>query len=188
MRITNPSAGIGKLPSPTTASNLRGRTTLFHLDHMNDHRGYQAVGKVGEATEARRRSIPFVALPAAAEAHLLPLGFATGALGGTGEFLTRLRTRDVDVTIRGKPCKERMSTVVAEFPLLLPPPGENQNSEDKVPNDFRVVETEGGNGSQTHMPFVRDWLSREYGPEDAAAIIAAMDGHLDSTTKQKKRR
>ena len=68
-------------------------------------------------------------------------------MGGTGELLTRLRTQNVDVNMRGQPCKERMSTVVADLPLAIP------FSPDAV-GILEVVETEGAKGSQTHMPFV----------------------------------
>ena len=102
-------------------------------------------------------------------------------MAGTGEFLTRLRSQNVDVTIRGQPCKERQSTVVAELPLM------HAASTDDGVGAFTVVETEGAKGSQSHMPFVRQWLN-EHRPADADVLIAAMDAHLDATTKPGKRR
>ena len=101
-------------------------------------------------------------------------------LGGTGEFLTRLRSQNVDVNMRGQPCKERQSTVVADLPLAAPISAEMLGA-------FTVVETEGSKGSQSHMPFVRAWL-QTHRPSDAEVLIAAMDAHLDATTKPGKRR
>ena len=82
--------------------------------------------------------------------------------------------------MRGQPCKERMSTVVADLPLAAPVPADGFGP-------LAVVETEGAKGSQTHMPFVREWLQSNR-PTDAEALIAAIDAHLDATTKPGKRR
>ena len=70
--------------------------------------------------------------------------------------------------------------MVADLPLALP------MSSDSV-GLLTVIETEGAKGSQTHMPFVREWLL-SHRPADAEALIAAMDAHLDATTKPGKRR
>ena len=101
-------------------------------------------------------------------------------MGGTGEFLTRLRAQNVDVNMRGQPCKERMFTVVADLPLSTP-------MSPDVLGMLAAVETDGAKGSQTHMPFVRQWLL-SHRPADAEALISAMDAHLDATTKPGKRR
>ena len=52
---------------------------------------------------------------------------------------------------------------------------------------LQIVETEGSNKSQTHMPFVRQWL-KDYRPEYADELIKIMDDHLESTTNTKSRR
>ena len=173
------------------------QTTVIHFDHMNDYQGYTKL--LSKWTkQLRLGGVLFLSLHCKPRPrHIFavldspPIGG-----GGTAEFLTRLRTQNVDVNMRGKPCKERMSTVIAEFPsLLLSTTTVDDNWEheqmssigDIVLDGFKVVESEGTKGSQTHMPYVRDWI-REFRPEDAETIITAMDNHLNSTTKPNKRR
>ena len=178
----------------STATETIGRTTLIHLDHMNDYKGYTKL-LAKWAKQLKLGGVLFLSLNCQPRPrHIFCLLDSPQVLGGTGEFLTRLRTRNVDVNSRGVPCKERMSTIVAEFPLLL---SDNKNDHKQQQQelgvmppmgDFRIVQAEGSNGAQTHMPFVRDWLHREYRPEDAEVIIAAMDTFLDSTTTKSKKR
>ena len=166
------------LSTPTTASALSaGRTTLIHLDHMNDHRGYAKLLSTW-SRQLKLGGVLFLSLHCSPRPrHIFCVLDSPNTLASTGEFLTRLRTQNVDVNMRGQPCKERMSHVVAEFPgaPMQPEP------------TFEVVETEGAASSQSHMPFVRHYL-RERRPDDAEAIIDAMDRYLDETTKPGKRR
>lgn len=164
------------LPSSTVA----GRTTLLHFDHMNDYKGYTKLLKKW-CGQLRLGGVIFLSLHCDPRPrHIFAILDSPKTMGGTGEFLTRLRSQNVDVNMRGQPCKERMSTVVADLPLAL------AASSDEV-GMLAVVETEGAKGSQTHMPFVRQWLL-SHRPADAEALIAAMDAHLDATTKPGKRR
>eukprot|EP00966_Prymnesium_polylepis_P226006 5227579-Prymnesium_polylepis.1 len=78
--------------------------------------------------------------------------------------------------MRGQPCKERMSTVVATLPRTAALSGQLQ-----------VVECAGASGSQTHLPFIREYLRRDR-DGDAEALIEQMDAFLDETTKPGKRR
>lgn len=158
---------------PTTA----GRTTLLHLDHMNDHKGYTKLLQKWCA-QCKLGGVLFLSLHCDPRPrHIFCVLDEPETLGGTGEFLTRLRTQNVDVNMRGQACKERMSTVVADLPI----------ADASDVGMLAVVETEGAKGSQTHMPFVRQWLL-SHRPTDAEALIAAMDAHLDATTKPGKRR
>ena len=81
-------------------------------------------------------------------------------MGGTSEFLTRLRT-NVDVNMRGQPCKEECQpwSPICRlcFHVII-----------RWSWHVQVVETEGAKGSQTHMPFVRHWLLTNR-PTDAEA-------------------
>lgn len=158
-----------------------GRTTLLHLDHMNDHKGYTKL-LCKWCSQLKLGGVIFLSLHCDPRPrHIFAVLDAPSVMAGTGEFLTRLRSQNVDVTIRGQPCKERQSTVVAELPLM------HAASTDDGVGAFTVVETEGAKGSQSHMPFVRQWLN-EHRPADADVLIAAMDAHLDATTKPGKRR
>ena len=97
------------------------------------------------------------------------------------EFMRRLRTQNVDVTVRGQPCREKMSTVVAEG--LTP-------SEPRTPagtEGLELIRLDGSAGPQGHLPSVREWL-RAARPSDAEDLIARFDEHLDATTKPGKRR
>ena len=94
------------------------------------------------------------------------------------EFLRRLRTQNVDVTVRGVPCKEKMSAVVAELTTSASTSGAK---------GLELIQLDGSAGPQAHMPVVRDWL-RTARPGDADDIIARFDEHLDATTKPGKRR
>jgi hypothetical protein len=157
-----------------------GRTTLLHLDHMNDYKGYTKLLQKW-CTQCRLSGVIFLSLHCDPRPrHIFAVLDSPTTMGGTGELLTRLRTQNVDVNMRGQPCKERMSTVVADLSLAIP------FSPDAV-GMLEVVETEGAKGSQTHMPFVRQWLL-SHRPADAETLIAAMDAHLDATTKPGKRR
>ena len=158
-------------------ASAAGRTTLLHLDHMNDHRGYTKLLQKW-CSQLKLGGVIFLSLHCDPRPrHIFAVLDSPTTMGGTGEFLTRLRTQNVDVNMRGQPCKERMSTVVADLPLAVATPCDG----------LAVVETEGAKGSQTHMPFVREWLL-SHRPADAEALITAMDAHLDATTKPGKRR
>lgn len=160
-------------------ASTAGRTTLLHFDHMNDYKGYTKLLQKW-CSQLRLGGVIFLSLHCDPRPrNIFAVLDSPTAMGGTGEFLTRLRTQNVDVNMRGQPCKERMSTVVADRPLAIP------MSPDV--GILAVVETEGAKGSQTHMPFVREWLL-SHRPTDAEALIAAMDAHLDATTKPGKRR
>jgi hypothetical protein len=167
-------------PTPTTAfvaaGSGAGRTTLVHFDHMNDHKGYSKLLSTW-ARQLRLGGVLFLSLHCTPRPRNLFL-VLDAKCEGTDEFLTRLRTQNVDVNMRGQPCKERMSQVVASLPLA-------SASADEA-TIFEIVESEGSTGSQTHMPFVREWL-REH-RLDAEDIITAMDTYLDQTTKPGKRR
>jgi hypothetical protein len=157
-----------------------GRTTLLHLDHMNDYKGYTKLLQKW-CSQLRLGGVIFLSLHCDPRPrHVFAVLDSPMSLGGTGEFLTRLRTQNVDVNMRGQPCRERMSTVIADLPRGLPMPVDGVGT-------LVVVETEGAKGSQTHMPFVRQWLLT-HRPADATTLIAAMDAHLDATTKPGKRR
>ena len=91
---------------------------------------------------------------------------------------SEVRTQNVDVTVRGVPCKEKMSTVVAELATSA------SASEVK---GLELIQLDGSAGPQAHMPVVWDWL-RTARPGDAEDIIARFDEHLDATTKPGKRR
>lgn len=157
-----------------------GRTTLLHFDHMNDYKGYTKLLQKW-CGQLRLGGVIFLSLHCDPRPrHIFAVLDSPTTMGGTGEFLTRLRTLNVDVNMRGQPCKERMSTVVTDLPLAL------AMSSDGV-GELVVVETEGAKGSQSHMPYVRQWLL-SHRPGDAEALIAAMDAHLDATTKPGKRR
>lgn len=165
------------------AAAAAGRTTIVHLDHMNDYKGYCKIlskwckqlkigGVIFLATHHKPRP-----------RHIFTLIDAPSSCQSqTDEFLQRLRTQNVDVNMRGQPCKERMSTVVATFPAPI-------RYIDAIDDSLglQIVETEGSNKSQTHMPFVRQWL-QDYRPEYADQLIKAMDEHLESTTNPKCRR
>ena len=168
------------LTTPTTAAALSaGRTTLLHLDHMNDHRGYSK--KLASwAQQLKLGGVLFLSLHCDPRPrHIFCVIDAPDTLKSTGEFLTRLRTQNVDVNMR---VWNRMSNVVAEFPLAcssVPLPASDV--------EFQIVETEGAASSQSHLPFVRHWL-REKRPADAESLICALDRYLDETTKPGKRR
>ena len=163
--------------SPTAA----GRTTLLHLDHMNDHKGYTKLLSLW-TKQCRLTGVLFLSLHCDPRPrHIWCILDSPSALGGgTGEFLSRLRSNNVDVNMRGQPCKERMSTVVADVSSTLA-------TELSLGDGLQIIETEGAKGSQTHMPFVRDWL-RTHRSGDAETLISAMDRHLDETTKPGKRK
>ena len=161
-------------------ASTAGRTTLLHLDHMNDYKGYTKLLQKW-CGQLKLGGVIFLSLHCDPRPrHIFAVLDDSATTGGTGEFLQRLRTQNVDVNMRGQPCKERMSTVVADLPLAAPVPADGFGP-------LAVVETEGAKGSQTHMPFVREWLQSNR-PTDAEALIAAIDAHLDATTKPGKRR
>ena len=165
------------------AAAAAGRTTVVHLDHMNDFKGYTKIlskwckqlklgGCIFLATHHKprpRHIFTLIDAPSSGQAQ-------------TDEFLQRLRTQNVDVNMRGQPCKERMPTVVATLPA---PTKYIEAIDDSL--GLQIIETEGSNKSQTHMPFVRQWL-KDYRPEYADELIKVMDDHLESTTNPKSRR
>ena len=168
------------------AAAAAGRTTIVHLDHMNDYKSYcktlskwckqlKLGGVLFLATHHKPRPRHIFAL----------LDAPTSCQAQTDVFLQRLRTQNVDVNMRGQPCKERMSTVIA----TLPAPSKYIDALDDEDSSLglQIIETEGSNKSQTHMPFVRQWLEK-YRPEYADELIKAMDDHLESTTNPKSRR
>ena len=108
----------------TPAIQSEGTTLLLHLDHMNDPKGYCALlcdwsrqlsisGPLFVPFDERHQSLTDTKRR---PRHVLAVLDCTSPDGGK-EFLRRLRTQNVDVTVRGQPCKERMSTVVAELAL-----------------------------------------------------------------------
>ena len=165
------------------ATKAAGRTTIVHLDHMNDSKGYcktlsrwcqnlKLGGVLFLATHHKPRPRHIFAL----------IDAPSSCQSQTDDFLQRLRTQNVDVNMRGQPCKERMSTVVA----TLPAPSKYISAIDNSLG-LQIVETEGSKKSQTHMPFVRQWL-KDYRPEYADDLIKAMEEHLEITTNHKSRR
>jgi hypothetical protein len=149
-----------------------------HIDHMNDHKGYSKL-LASWAKQLKLSGLLFLSLQCDPRPrHVFLVLDSPSTLGGTGEFLTRLRTQNVDVNMRGQPCQERMSAIVAE--LALP------HCEALVPG-MEVIDCEGGKKSQAHLPFVREFL-RERRPHDAEALISAIDRFLDETTKPGTRR
>jgi hypothetical protein len=172
-----------KPPSPKLNHEF-GRTTIVHFDHMNDYRGYTKT-LCRWAKQLKLGGVIFLSLHCKPRPrHIFAvLDSSPGINDGdsaTADFLNRLRTQNVDVNKRGEPCKERMSAVVAEFPL----PKKQMNEVDF--GELTVVETEGSGASQSHMPFVRDYLRQHR--MDAESIISAMDKHLHETTKPGERR
>ena len=106
----------------TPAIQSEGTTLLLHLDHMNDPKGYCALlcdwsrqlsisGPLFVPFDERHQSLTDTKRR---PRHVLAVLDCASPEGGK-EFLRRLRTQNVDVTVRGQPCKERMSTVVAEL-------------------------------------------------------------------------
>jgi len=159
-----------------------GRTTIVHLDHMNDYKGYcKTLGKW--CKQLKIGGVLFLATHHKPRPrHIFTLIDApTTCHSQVDEFLQRLRTQNVDVNMKGQPCKERMSTVVAE----LPAPAKYINAIDESMG-LKIIETEGSNKSQTHMPFVHQWL-KDYRPEYADDIIKAMEDHLELATNPKSR-
>ena len=172
----------------TPAIQSEGTTLLLHLDHMNDPKGYCALlcdwsrqlsisGPLFVPFDERHQSLTDTKRR---PRHVLAVLDCTSPDGGK-EFLRRLRTQNVDVTVRGQPCKERMSTVVAElalsddgFPAQAAAPG------------LELIRLDGAAGPQAHIVEVRRWL-RAARPGDADTIIAMFDEHLDATTKPGQR-
>jgi len=160
-------------------SNSSGRTTLIHFDHMNNFKGYTKLLSKW-AKQLRLGGVIF--LPRNCKPrprHIFAILDSAELSGETSEFLTRLRTQNVDVNSRGVPCKERMSTVVSEFSRLIPK---------GASGEFRIISVEGASGSQAHIPFVEEWLQREYESNDAQAIFEAMENFLESMTNKSKKR
>lgn len=162
-------------------------STLIHLDHMNDHRGYIKTMSKWVQQHTSLQGVVFLPLhchPRPRHIFILLEEPISNENSATQDFLKRLRSQNVDVNQRGQPCKERMSTVVT---TLSVPKSNQTNEQQQLNNELLVVETNGSRASQSHMPFVRDWIS-QHRPNCAKALIMAMDNHLDVTTKPGKRR
>lgn len=158
----------------------------MHLDHMNDVKGYCGLlcewskqlaigGALFVPFDKRHKSLTDTKRR---PRHILAVLDCPSPDGGK-EFLRRLKTQNVDVTVRGKPCKERMSTIVAELPpsdLFLT----------EAAPSLELIRLDGSAGPQAHMPAVRSWL-RAARPSDADTIIARLDEYLDASTKPGQR-
>ena len=154
-------------------------TILLHLDHMNDVKGYcnhlcewsrqlSLSGTLFVPRDERHRALTDTKRR---PRHVLAVLDCPSPESGK-EFLRRLRTQNVDVTVRGVACKEKMSTVVAEFTTSAPA---------SEPKGLELIQLDGSAGPRAHMPDVRDWL-RTARPGDAEAIIARFDEHQESKT------
>ena len=172
----------------TPAIQSEGTTLLLHLDHMNDPKGYCGLlcdwsrqlsisGPLFVPFDERHQSLTDTKRR---PRHVLAVLDCVSPDGGK-EFLRRLRTQNVDVTVRGQPCKERMSTVVAELA-----PSDDGFPAEAAPG-LELIRLDGSSGPQAHMPEVRSWL-RAARPGDADTIIARFDEHLDASTKPGQRR
>ena len=163
------------IPVDPNMAKAPGLTTLLHFDHMNDYRGYTKL--LNKWTkQLKLGGAIFLSLHCKPRPrHIFAVLDAPN--GGTSEFLHRLRTQNVDVNMRGQPCKERMSTVVVDFPLLPETPS--------TIGELQVVETEGSGASKSHILFCREWL-RANRLEDAEELIAAMDKHLEEHSNKSK--
>merc|ERR1719191_107845 len=86
-------------------------TLLLHLDHMNDAKRYCGLlcewsrelaisGALFVPFDARHQSLTD---SKRRPRHILAVLDCSSPAGGS-EFLRRLRTEDVDVTVRGEPC------------------------------------------------------------------------------------
>ena len=172
----------------TPAIQSEGTTLLLHLDHMNDPKGYCGLlcdwsrqlsisGPLFVPFDERHQSLTDTKRR---PRHVLAVLDCASPDGGK-EVLRRLRTQNVDVTVRGQPCKERMSTVVAELA-----PSDDGFPAEAAPG-LELIRLDGSSGPQAHMPEVRSWL-RAARPGDADTIIARFDEHLDASTKPGQRR
>lgn len=175
--------------TPSTTSVLTPSSTiLLHLDHMNDVKGYCGLlcewsrqlsldGVLFVPRDERHRALTDTKRR---PRHVLAVLDCSSPEDGK-EFLRRLRTQNVDVTVRGVPCREKMSTVVAELTTGARAKGASEAK------GLELIQLDGSAGPQAHMPDVRDWL-RTARPDDAEDIIARFEEHLDATTKPGKRR
>jgi len=150
-------------------------TGLLHIDHMNDYSSYiklllqwaqqlQVKGCIlfPENSKPRPRNI-FVVMD--------------GAQGSINEFLRRLRTENVDVTIKGHPCKERQSTLVSEIEI---DPNQQPSS-----GDLQLVQLSGTRNPLAHLPEASSWLLRNRS-QDGPVLIELMNLHLQSRKDAKK--
>ena len=77
------------------------RTTLLHIDHMNDSQGY--LGKLrGFASQLNMGGVILFPMDARPRPRHI-FAVLDGDPSSTREFLKRLRTENVDVNIRGAP-------------------------------------------------------------------------------------
>eukprot|EP00747_Dinoflagellata_sp_TGD_P170840 gnl/TRDRNA2_/TRDRNA2_203455_c0_seq1.p1 gnl/TRDRNA2_/TRDRNA2_203455_c0~~gnl/TRDRNA2_/TRDRNA2_203455_c0_seq1.p1 ORF type:complete len:252 (+),score=17.99 gnl/TRDRNA2_/TRDRNA2_203455_c0_seq1:110-865(+) len=167
----------GMLPSQTahqassSSRSMSGNTTLLHLDHMNDHKGYSKT-LTRWASQLKLSGVIFLPVACTPRPRHVFVVLDADSPGQISDFLKRLRTQNVDVNSRGQPCKERMSSVVVELPRVV----------GLQAKGLQVIKCDGSDGPQTHLPFVREWLRRER-PPDAEPLIRQLDDFLDATIK-----
>ena len=117
-------------------------TVLLHIDHMNDWNGY--ITKLSSWASELQLSgdllFPSNQKPQPRNIFVIVDGKETSMLN---EFLRRLRSKNVDVTIRGLPCKERQSAVVWE-----------QSSDNSSGSNLSIVQ-EGADASWSGLKVVK---------------------------------
>ena len=105
--------------SPPTAQLL-----ILLIDHMNDSRGYTKKLSFW-AKQLGLMGIQLFRSPSMASSeHRVEdvIVMLHGCCRDVSEWLCRLRTRKVDVNVRGSACKERKSTVICKLNMASPPP------------------------------------------------------------------
>lgn len=102
------------------AAQASQRQVLLQLDHMRDRRRYEgwlqsaAIGEGVAALLLTQTTAAAAAGGGGGGGDRTILLVVCGASAGVGRFLRRLRSEHVDVDSRRRPCKERMSRVLAD--------------------------------------------------------------------------
>ena len=164
-------------PSPSRT------TTLLHVDHMNDHQGYIKLLRKWHVELDMHGCILFPVNARPRPRHIFVVIDAEAC--ASQEFLKRLRTENVDVNIRGAPCKERQSSVVRQHKALTmcdDPLGEVAAANPGL----EVVELTCTRNPESHLPAACEWLLRRR-PIDGVTVIENIREFMQDRREKVKR-
>ena len=151
------------------------KTTVLHIDHMNDYKKYTKLLQKWAMQLDVQGCILFPEDARPRPRHVFVVMDAEHS--SVHEFLRRLRTENVDVTIRGTPCKERQSNVVAEMETT---PRENEHGP-----GLHILNLMATRNPLSHLPQGYDWLLQNR-LHDGPAVVKHMRDYMNMLQEQKK--
>ena len=138
-------------------------TTVLHLDHMNDVDGYVNF-LCSWATELGLRGV--ILLPSKQKPrprHIFVIFDGQG--DQSREFVRRLTTQNVDVNMRGTPCKERQSSFVTTLECSSSATKWNPSTA-----GLERVDVEATRNPLAHLPFVVEYILERRVEDDSKMI------------------